>query len=77
LDIWTYTGYTLEELEAQQNPDVQALLNETDVLVDGPFILEQRDLTLPFRGSQNQRLIDMVETRKQKKLVLKQVETDW
>lgn len=77
LDIWTYTGYTLEELEAQQNLDVQALLNETDVLVDGPFILEQRDLTLPFRGSQNQRLIDMVETRKQKKLVLKQVETDW
>ena len=41
-----------------------------DVVVDGPYIEEQRDITLPFRGSKNQRLIDVKETIKQNKIVL-------
>jgi len=50
---------------------VDALLNELDVLVDGPFVLEGRDLTLRFRGSRNQRVIDMNATRERGEVVLK------
>lgn len=58
-DVVTYTGYTYEQLLEKQDPDIDALLNETDLLIDGPFILAQRDLELTFRGSANQRLIDL------------------
>ena len=71
LDVWSYTGYTLEELCEMKKPDVDALLDELDVLVDGPFILAERDLTLRFRGSRNQRVIDMNATREHGELVLK------
>ncbi|MDO5112560.1 MAG: anaerobic ribonucleoside-triphosphate reductase activating protein [Clostridia bacterium] len=59
LDVMTYTGYTYEALwaRAQVEPDVMALLCATDTLVDGPFILARRDLTLRFRGSDNQRVL--------------------
>ncbi len=72
LNVWTYTGSTLEKLteRAKDDPALAALLNETDVLVDGPFILAQRSLELDFCGSKNQRLIDMNETRRQGKTVL-------
>lgn len=50
-DIWLYTGYTLSEIE---NSDKRKALEYTDVLVDGEFILAQRDITLEFRGSSNQ-----------------------
>ncbi len=53
LDIWVYTGYTFEEVK--ELPALRMI----DVLVDGPFILEQKDLQLPFRGSANQRIIDV------------------
>lgn len=58
-DIVTYTGYTLEQLLklARRSADISALLGATDLLVDGPFILAQASLELPFRGSANQRLI--------------------
>ena len=61
--MWSYTGYTLEELRAQKNPAVDALLDEVDVLVDGDYRAEERDLTLHFRGSRNQRVIDLAATR--------------
>jgi len=66
LNVWTYTGSTLEKLlaRAQNDPSLQRLLDETDVLVDGPFILAERSLELDFRGSRNQRLIDMNQTRR-------------
>lgn len=72
LNVWTYTGSTLEKLTERASHDaaLQRLLNETDVLVDGPFILAQRSLELDFCGSKNQRLIDMNETRRQGKVVL-------
>lgn len=65
LSVWTYTGYTLEQLNAMAAEDaaVRALLEETDVLIDGPFLLGERSLTLQFRGSRNQRVIDMKLTR--------------
>ena len=71
LDVWSYTGYVLDELIAMHDPDVDALLNEIDVLVDGPFVLAGRDLTLRFRGSRNQRVIDMNATRERGEVVLK------
>ena len=56
-DIWCYTGFTFENLltDARRRP----LLEEIDVLVDGPFVRSLRDPSLPFRGSSNQRLIDV------------------
>ena len=59
LSLWCYSGYTLESLLAMNKPSVNHLLEVADVLVDGPFILEERDLELSFRGSRNQRLIDL------------------
>lgn len=54
-DIWLYTGYYKEDLKDKQ----LELLNYIDVLVDGPFIRPKRDTTLPFRGSTNQRIINL------------------
>ena len=59
LNVWVYSGYTLEELTAMRSEDVDALLNACDVLVDGRFIQEQRTLDIPFAGSGNQRVIDL------------------
>ena len=70
LDVWSYTGFTLEELRAQGDTDVDALLEELDVLVDGDYREELRDLTLPFRGSRNQRVIDLAATRRTGELTL-------
>ena len=72
LNIVTYTGFTYEELitMGESNIGVKKLMDLTDILVDGRFVLEERDLTLPFRGSANQRLIDMNLTRELGKLTL-------
>lgn len=73
LNVWCYSGYTIEQLweKAQAEPEVRRLLEEIDVLVDGPFIEAQKNLNLSFRGSDNQRIIDMVESREQGKIVLR------
>ncbi len=70
LDVTTFTGYRYEELLAMRKSGVAALLEETDTLIDGPFLLGQKDLTLMFRGSRNQRVIDMKETRCRGRIVL-------
>ena len=57
LNVWAYSGYLFEEILAV--PAMRAMLEEVDVLVDGPFLLAQRTLSLRFRGSKNQRLIDV------------------
>lgn len=54
-NIWCYTGYTYEQILA--DPERRVLLRYIDVLVDGPYIECQRTLSLPFRGSSNQRLV--------------------
>ncbi len=65
LNIMCYSGYTYEQLQerAKNEPDVASLLNVVDVLVDGPFIIAQRDLNLLYRGSTNQRLIHLAAMR--------------
>nr|SFZ87743.1 Ribonucleotide reductase of class III (anaerobic), activating protein [Loigolactobacillus rennini] len=68
-DVWSWTGYTWDELQ-QETPDKLALLSELDVLVDGRFLLAQKDLTLQFRGSANQRIIDVQQSLSQGKVVL-------
>lgn len=93
LNIWMYSGYTLEELLSRANSTIsdldnmnenssqtsekneeqvalKGLLGLVDVLVDGKFINELKDLTLPFRGSKNQRLIDMAATKRHNKIIL-------
>lgn len=55
LNLWCYTGYTLEEI--RERPVYQEILRIVDVLVDGRFVQEEFDQTLSFRGSRNQRII--------------------
>ncbi len=71
-NIWVYTGFTYEELLklSEKKPIYKEFLKYIDVLVDGPFLIKERDLSLLFRGSRNQRLIDIPKTRKAKKIVL-------
>lgn len=71
LDVITFTGYTWEALLflAEKDQAVQELLLASDYIVDGPFILEERDLELPFRGSRNQRIIDAVQSRLKGKVI--------
>jgi len=59
LNVWSYSGWTFEHLRDEGSDAQKALLAEVDVLVDGPFRLKERSLALPFRGSRNQRLIDV------------------
>ena len=66
-DIWCYTGFTFESLI---NHDQRELLEQIDVLVDGPFIEKLRDTDLLFRGSSNQRLIDVQSSLYECKIVL-------
>lgn len=66
--VWVYSGYKWEEI--LQDPNKKALLEICDVLVDGPFIIALRDMRLRFRGSSNQRIIDIQESLKQDKIVL-------
>ena len=61
-DVVCFTGYTLEQLLAMDSDAVRGLLEQIDILIDGPYIEAQRDLTLLFRGSANQRLIDLPAT---------------
>lgn len=63
LDLMLYTGFTLEELESKslEEENIRYILENLDYIVDGPFIEEQRDLTLLFRGSKNQRFINLKE----------------
>ena len=72
LNIMAYSGYTYEELTAMKDPEVDKLLSMIDWLVDGRFIQDQKDLTLLFRGSANQRVIDMEQTRQTGQVVLDQ-----
>ncbi len=70
LNVWLYTGFTWEQIMEAENADWQALLKETDVLVDGPFIQSQRSLELDYCGSKNQRLIDVKKSLEGGKVVL-------
>ena len=61
-DIWCYTGYVFDEVKDFEG------LDYIDVLIDGKYIEEERDVSLQFRGSSNQRIIDVPKTRKSGKI---------
>ena len=72
-DVWCYSGYTLEQLTGQSRARCEVtdeLLTMIDVLVDGEFVEEKRNISLKFRGSENQRLIDLPATLKRGTVVL-------
>lgn len=68
-DIWSWTGYTWEELMVDSEDKLE-LLSFIDVLVDGRFEIQKKDLTRQFRGSTNQRIIDVKESLCQEQVVL-------
>ncbi len=74
--IWCYTGFTLEEIMGKRansrafTPISSEMLSLIDVLVDGPYIEDKKDISLVFRGSSNQRIIDVKKSFKNKQLEL-------
>lgn len=68
LNVWCYTGFTYEAM--LQSPSKRKLLEEIDVLVDGKFVLEEKSYDLYFRGSKNQRIIDVQRSLKEERVVL-------
>lgn len=68
-DIWSWSGYTFEEL-LLETEDKLELLSKIDILVDGRFELSRRDLTLQFRGSSNQRIIDVKKSLEENETVI-------
>lgn len=68
MDVWAYSGYTFEQL--LQNKERKALLEYVDVLVDSPFVLAMRDTRLTFKGSKNQRIIDVKQSLAENKVIL-------
>lgn len=61
-NVWVYTGYVWEDLVNNIDPAIHNLLHECDVIVDGPFIQSLRNIDLLFRGSDNQRIIDVQQS---------------
>lgn len=68
-NVWCYSGYTLDELVARNDDITNQCLNEIDVLVDGEFIENKKDPRLKFRGSSNQRIIDVKSSLKTHKFI--------
>lgn len=66
-NVWCYTGYTWQQVT--QQPQLMAVVRHLDVLVDSPFLMAERDTKLRFRGSRNQRLIDVQATLSQGHIV--------
>ena len=72
-NIWCYSGYTLDQLQGESRARCEVtdeMLAQLDVLVDGRFVLAKKNIRLRFRGSENQRLIDMNKTRETGEIVL-------
>lgn len=69
INIWCYTGFTFEEIINSKNIHMINLLKMCDVLVDGRFIKNQKDITLSFKGSKNQRIIDVQKSLKNNKII--------
>jgi len=70
-DIWCWSGFLFEEIFKDES--MRPILDYIDVLVDGPFIQEKKDLATPFRGSTNQRIIDVKKTMSLKHIILYKV----
>lgn len=72
LNIWCYTGYTFEQLlvMSKTKPVILELLKNIDILVDGKFVLAEKSLEVKFRGSKNQRIIDVQKSLEEQKTVV-------
>ena len=72
LNVWCYTGYTMEYLlrQCEKENNLREFLENIDVLVDSPFILELKSYNVPFRGSSNQRIIDSKKSVEENKVCL-------
>lgn len=68
-NVWCYTGYTLEQLEERNDETTNEALKNIDVLVDGRFVEEKKNPTLKFRGSENQRILDVHKCISEQKIV--------
>ena len=72
-DVWAYTGFVYEQdlLEGQRKHTevTDEMLSYIDVLVDGPFVIDEKDISLYFRGSTNQRVIDMKKSLKEQEVI--------
>lgn len=66
IKIFLWTGYSYEDLLDRNDEQINAILNQVDILIDGPFVQEKRDLTLYLRGSSNQRVINLQQMREEK-----------
>lgn len=73
-DVWIYTGFIWENIITPGKPGntclTKRILELTDVLVDGPFVLKKKDVSLAFRSSRNQRIIDVQESLRQDKAII-------
>ena len=72
-NVWSYSGYTLEQICGDGHPHsevTEEMLSMIDVLVDGRFVEALKDVSLKFRGSSNQRIIDLKQTKVENKIVL-------
>lgn len=66
IKIFLWTGYNYEDLLDRDDEQINAILNQVDILIDGPFVQDKRDLTLYLRGSSNQRVINLQQMREEK-----------
>lgn len=71
--VMAYTGYTYETLLTNKDAQRLRLLDNTDLLVDGKFEVEKKSLMLKFRGSKNQRIIDLNKSRRENRLTLSEI----
>lgn len=72
LNVWCYTGYTFEQLLtlSKSNKGINELLNNIDILIDGKFVLKEKSFDVKFRGSKNQRIIDVKNSLKNSEAVI-------
>lgn len=68
-NVWCYTGYTLEELKNRNDEITNTTLKNIDVLVDGRFEIERKNPEIKFRGSENQRILDLQKCLKENKII--------
>ncbi len=61
-DVWSYTGYKFEDILKANRADWNKFIREIDVIVDGKFLINEKDLSLQFRGSKNQRIINVKDS---------------
>lgn len=70
MDVWAYTGFVYEDLIKSNKKDILELLSEIDVLIDGKFEISKKSLDCPFRGSSNQRIIDVKKSLENHEIIL-------